>query len=278
MSKATSPKHVFTISAGRPFARALAKQILAEAGDQPEKLARYKILLPTRRACRTLREAFLQITKGKPLLLPSMQPIGDIDEEELSLSCFGNDGAKTLLDLPPGMAPLKRQLLLARTIEKKPDFHQGPDQAIALAGALGHLMDQITIEELDISDLHTLVPEDFADHWQITLTFLKVISEEWPKILAEHGTLDATERRGRLIGALAEHWQDNPPQGPVIAAGSTGSIPATARLLNVISGLPEGRVVLPGLDKIMEEESWKALDDSHPQYGLALQSRQRPGG
>ena len=36
---------------------------------------------------------------------------------------------------------------------------------------------------------------------------------------------------------------------PVIAAGSTGTVPATARLLATIASLPNGAVVLPGLDK-----------------------------
>ena len=54
----------------------------------------------------------------------------------------------------------------------------------------------------------------------------------------------------------------------VIAAGSTGSIPATARLLAVIARLPNGAVVLPGLDRGLDEESWRDLDPGHPQFGM----------
>jgi ATP-dependent helicase/nuclease subunit B len=54
----------------------------------------------------------------------------------------------------------------------------------------------------------------------------------------------------------------------VIAAGSTGSIPATAELLAVIARLPKGAVVLPGLDQKLDEESWASLDPGHPQFGL----------
>ena len=46
----------------------------------------------------------------------------------------------------------------------------------------------------------------------------------------------------------------------MIAAGSTGSQPATRELLAVIAGLPQGAVVLPGLDREMDEESWSKLD------------------
>ena len=55
---------------------------------------------------------------------------------------------------------------------------------------------------------------------------------------------------------------------PVIAAGSTGTVPATARLLEVIASLPNGAVVLPGLDKSLDEESWATLSE-HPEHAQA---------
>ena len=54
----------------------------------------------------------------------------------------------------------------------------------------------------------------------------------------------------------------------MIAAGSTGSIPATGELLAAIAQLPNGMVVLPGLDRDLDEESWSDLDPGHPQYGM----------
>ncbi|MBS0550491.1 MAG: double-strand break repair protein AddB, partial [Proteobacteria bacterium] len=36
----------------------------------------------------------------------------------------------------------------------------------------------------------------------------------------------------------------------------------------VVAGLPQGKVVLPGLDRDMDEASWEKLDPSHPQFGL----------
>lgn len=74
-----------------------------------------------------------------------------------------------------------------------------------------------------------------------------------------------------MLKAQADAWRANPPAGPVIAAGSTGTIPATADLLEVIANLPQGCIVLPGLDQEMDDESWTAasIDDGHPQHGLA---------
>lgn len=256
-----------SIPAGQPFMRVLARGLLDAAGRDEISLSDVTVLLPTRRACRVLQDVFLELHGGDgALLLPRMQPLGDIDEDELSLSMMGR-GAEEL-DIQPALEPLKRRVLLARLIAARPDFNQGYDQALALAEALGHLMDQIYTENLDMSDLKTLVPEDFADHWQVTLEFLQIISAAWPKILEENGVIDMADRRSRLIMALAQHWRDYPPQAPVIAAGTTGSIPATARLLGAIMAMPSGSVVLPGFDAGLDEESWAALDETHPQYGF----------
>ena len=69
---------VYTIPAGHSFADALAQGILDRTAGNPLTLTDYTILLPSRRACRTLREAFLRLSGGKAILLPMLHPIGDI--------------------------------------------------------------------------------------------------------------------------------------------------------------------------------------------------------
>ena len=81
----TAPNGLYTIPAGAAFVDALAAGILAECSE-PLALARYTILLPTRRACRALREGFLRVTGGRPLLLPRMQAIGDVEPD---IASFG---------------------------------------------------------------------------------------------------------------------------------------------------------------------------------------------
>lgn len=261
----SAAKNIFTIPVGLPFARTLARLLLEETANRPEDLARYRILLPTRRACRTLQDTLLKENKGRPMLLPRLQPIGDVDGEELSLSDYPEAAA-----IPPAIGKLERQLLLARYIAGISTYASDPARTLALAEALGQLIDQITIEEADLSKLPELAPPEFAEHWQISLEFLKVLTTYWPGILAERGEIDAADRRNRLIRGLAASWKRTPPPWPVIAAGSTGSMPATAELLSTIAGLEHGRVILPALDHNLDEESWKVLTESHPQYGLKL--------
>lgn len=257
---------VYTIPAGLSFVESLARGILDQAGDDPLALARMQILLPTRRACRSLREAFLKLGKeDKLLLLPRMNPIGDVDEEELSLTLAG---VEEQLSLPPAIPPLRRKFLLMKLIGKL-GLDRGIDQDMMLAHALGLLMDQTYTEDLDLADLPSIVDRaDFASHWQVSLDFLEILSKHWPLILQEQGVIDTADRRNLLIKKLSAHWEKNPPMHPIIAAGSTGSIPATAALLKTIANLPDGCIVLPGLDQIMDEESWGAMDDTHPQATL----------
>lgn len=264
---------VFTIAPRLPFADMLAARLLAEAGDDPLALARLTILLPTRRARRTLREAFLRRSAGRPLILPRLAALGDLDEDETLFAGFLGDGAAALpaTEIPPAIPPLRRQLLLTRLILAMPgdvSKAQTTDQAARLAGELGRLLDQVQTEGLSFDGLATLVPDRYAAHWQITLTFLEVLTRLWPALLESEGCLDPADRRNRLLRAQAVSWQAMPPAHPVIAAGITGSIPAAAELLAVIAGLPQGRVVLPGLDRDLDEDSWQVLEDSHPQHAL----------
>ena len=73
---------IFTIPPGTSFVDALARGLMDRYGTDPLSLARVRVLLPTRRAARTLREAFLRLSDGKALILPVMQPLGDVDEGE----------------------------------------------------------------------------------------------------------------------------------------------------------------------------------------------------
>src|SRR3546814_7269499 len=52
-----------------------------------------------------------------------------------------------------------------------------PDQAARLAEELGRLLDSVQIERLDFERLARIVPDRFAGHWQQTLQFLRILTE-----------------------------------------------------------------------------------------------------
>ena len=266
---------VYTVPPYEPFVDALAGGILSGRAvpldpSDPLALSRLTILLPTRRACRALRLAFLRTAPGQALLLPRIRPLGDIDEDEPSL---GDEEDETL---PDAAAPLERRLMLARLIQRLGETPSGAaltgasavDQSARLARALASLLDEIQIARLDPQGLADLAPEEYATHWQQVLRFLSLITDNWPAILAERGLMDPAARRNALLERLAKRWAAKPPAHPVIAAGSTGSVPATRDLLAVVARMPLGAVVLPGLDTGADDETWKAIGPTHPQYAL----------
>ena len=173
--------------------------------------------------------------------------------------------AHSISPCPRAIGPLRRQLLLARLFERSgwPIGH-----ALRLADELAALLDELQTERVPLDALARLVPQHLAEHWQNNRAVLAVIAEAWPGVLAAERALDPAERRHRLLTELAALWRVAPPQRRIVAAGSTGSIPATRALLGAIATLPRGTVVLPGLDQAMDEASWRVLPPSHPQYGL----------
>jgi len=268
----TDPR-LWTIESHRPFLDDLATGLMQHYGGAAFALADLIVLLPTRRACRSLRDAFLRQSHGRPMLLPRMTAIGDIDTDEIDLAAPADHA--DLLELPPAISSLRRQLLLAQLIrrwgERSDTAAILPGQALALARDLARLLDEIHTEKLSLGGLDSLVPDTLSEHWQITIDFLAILGTHWPAILASEGALDPAERRNRLIEAQIALWQSRPPAGPVIAAGFSSAVPAVADLLRNVLGLPQGMVVLPGLDRTSDAPAWDAIrsDATHPQHGLA---------
>jgi len=259
---------LLTLPFGLPFVDTLAETLLAEAAGDPLALARIEVFLPTRRAGRALADAFLRLTGGRPVLLPRLRALGDLGGEEGEPG-LGEDEP---LDAPPAMAPLARRLALTRLVQAMGRARDGrppaADQAVRLAGDLARLLDEMAAERRDFSGLGRLAPEALAGHWQATVDFLAVVSDAWPQLLAALGQADPATRLDQAIARRIADWRARPPAHPVIVAGSTGSHPAVADLIAAALDLPDGRVVLPGLDHALDDESWATLDPAHPQYGL----------
>src|SRR4029078_10966686 len=97
---------------------------------------------------------------------------------------------------------------------------------------------------VDCNALDKLVPDQLDRYWQHSLEFLRIARKAWPLHLQEIGRIEPAAPVDLLsdaeAAALAAHHK-----GPVIAAGSTGSMPATAKFLHVVANLKHGAVVLP---------------------------------
>ena len=221
-------------------------------------------MLPTRRAARTLADAFLRAANGAPLLLPRITALGALDETPLALA-----GA---LELPPAVEPAQRLAALARLILALHGEGGAPrtaDRAWLLARELALLMDEAERAEIDLAErLPDAADPAYAAHWARTLQFLHIVTTAWPEHLAESGLMNPVARQVALLNAQAAAWETNPPDHPVLVAGTTAGIQAVARLLRVVVRLPQGRVLLPAVDTGLDEANWDALEESHPQFGL----------
>ena len=280
---AASSVRVFTIAPSAPFLPTLIRALIDgtlvpgfPASDDPLALTAATLYLPTRRACRLARDLFVNAAGRNAALLPRIRPIGDIDEDELAFADAASGVlAETALDLPRALGTLERRLLLARLVLQwagsaelhgaggAPLVAHSPAAALRLADDLARLIDDMTTRQVAWDRFDQIVPERFDEYWQLSLRFLKIAREAWPAILHERGAIEAAARRDRLIAAEAARLAAAIDE-PVIAAGSTGSIPATAALLRTIARLPHGAVVLPGLDTDLDAAAWELIGGHAP--------------
>ncbi|KQX38598.1 hypothetical protein ASD04_08005 [Devosia sp. Root436] len=278
---------LYTIAPHARFLATLADKVMDGtllAGwdrSQPLWLSDVTIVVPTRRARLALADAFAGHRDNRGLL-PDIRTFGgEVEDEEPFLPPFD-----VTPPLPPA-SPLERRLVLSRLVAAWADTPEGrrafsspPTAAeiLSMSESLGLLIDDLLTEERSAADIRAIVPElagDLGAYWQQTLAFLDIALTYWPERLRDKGQEDGARLRGQRLDRQAQAapllWGDR----PVIAAGSTGSIPATARLLKAINALPRGAVVLPGLDTTIDAADQADLLDGehnpqgHPQYQLA---------
>ncbi|WP_454623633.1 double-strand break repair protein AddB [Bradyrhizobium cenepequi] len=272
---------VFSVPLSVPFLRTVIAALVDgrlvggfEARDNPEKLADATLYLPTRRAGRLAREIFLDVLNTDAAVLPRIIALGDIDEDELAFAEEAEQfSGAAPLEIPPRLGELERRLTLAKLVAAwakspvtSPQVVGGPASTLQLAGDLARLMDDMVTRGVEWSALDRLVPDQLDQYWQHSLDFLRIARQAWPAYLAEVGRIEPAARRDLLIAAEAARLTAQ-PDGPVIAAGSTGSMPTTAKFLHAVANLPHGAVVLPGLDTDLDEESWEMIGGSRDARG-----------
>jgi ATP-dependent helicase/nuclease subunit B len=294
--------NVFTIPPGAPFLKTLAQSIcdgrlvdgFRHDPADPLSLASATIYLPTRRAARVLRSEFVDLLGGRSAILPVIRPLGEVDDD----AGYFDANAASDLDLLPPVSSLTRLVELARLVlawrnqlpQHLLSVHDdsplvapaSPADAIWLARSLIELIDAVETEETGWEGVEKFKEADRALWWELSGAFIKVASEFWPARLEELNRSSPALHRNLAIRAEAARIGRDGTRGPVIVAGSTGSIPATADLIAAIHGLENGAVVLPGLDTMMDATDWRLAgaiqadlsrstdpaSRSHPQYGL----------
>ncbi|MBP0617839.1 double-strand break repair protein AddB [Jiella mangrovi] len=293
--------NVLSIPPAMPFLKTLAEGLLSGrvvegfrfSGD-PLSLADVTIYVPSRRAARSLGAAFATAlgdgdrdraeAAPRSAILPRIRPLGEGDEAAI----FTANAANAPL---PAMPELERRLNLARLArawrhladrvaadelpQTSPDRVTSASEALWLAGDLGALLDEIETEQTSFVKLAGLAPDALAAWWQTTLSFLEIVTEHWPKFLADRGVTSEAAAKNDWLRAETARLRAGAAKGPVIVAGSTATSPATLDLMHAVAHLENGALVLPGLDRHIGSQGFAAIDrqlaiasPGHPQYGL----------
>lgn len=263
---------VFSLPPAAAFLQAVAAGLIDETGarQRPEALADALIFTPNRRSARELALSLYR-EMGGAMIMPRIRALGDIEEGDEADS-IGPEA----LEAPPALSAGRRRGALARLIQAwrqaEGDPALPPGSALAAADELASLLDQAEMNDGgDWERLETLSLEaDLAEHWRRSSRFLDIVVRAWPRHLQEIGRCDGLTRRRLAAEALAARWRKRPPVHPVIIAGSTGAAAATRRLMAAVMTLPQGAVILPGLDPDLDDAGWDAIgrSPSHPQFAL----------
>lgn len=265
----TPAPRLFTLPPQQDFLRTIARTLRVEfdAARDPDALTSILILTPTRRAAKALGDIFAEEAGSGVALLPLIRPIGDVDVDDPPFEPGELSGIA-----PPSISPARRRFELARLILAKEAALGRPigiGGALALAEPLAALLDDLATEEIaDLSAIDEAMREHLPADRREAVEFLDIVQRIWPARLAELGLTDAAARRSLVLRKLHQRWTETPPQHPVFAIGSTGSIPAARDLMQIVTGLPQGAVVLPGFDWDADDSAWDGIDDAHPQWAM----------
>lgn len=241
------------------------------------------IIVPNRRSALQISEAFLRLCDGEAMLLPRIVPFLEIEKildvtlrpqhlTSVASDVYLGNALDALLAVPPACDDMQRLAALSALVLKSGDafaVHPGLDQAWGLAQALAELMDDAERAEIDLA---ACLPEanegDFAAHWARCLDFLKIVTALWPDILRENGVTNPVARQNGIVTTMVAFWEVAQPSLPIWAVGFNNIASSVGKFLKTVAHLPAGCVVLPGLDRKIEDALWAALPESHPQFGL----------
>jgi ATP-dependent helicase/nuclease subunit B len=275
--------HVYNVPLGNDLCDVTAQWIIESAGADPLAISNNILLLPNNRAIKAMTEAFVrQAAPG--MLLPRMVAVGDMQlDEALGPMLDPIDAGSALW---PAIAPFERLMLLAKLVQD----HQSsgaplsPAEALRLARKLAELIDALEVDLIDFSQFADIkIEADLAGHWQSAYARLLQILPAYRAALTARKLMGPAERRNHLLAALEHRLAQNAGEAPIIAVGITTSAKAVARVLRRVARLPNGHVILPGVDLELPDARWDDLspstDDSpsfarrrnvevHPQFHL----------
>ncbi|MDA7423455.1 double-strand break repair protein AddB [Thalassococcus lentus] len=254
---------LFGLPPGADFAEQLVAGLRQRLAGPPEEIAKIELFVNTTRMARRLRTVF---DAGEHTFLPKIKLVTNLADPLLRAK------------LPCTVPPLRRRLELTQLVSRLLDAEKelAPRSALFdLSDSLASLMEEMQGEGVLPETVANLDVSDQSGHWARALQFIKIVQPFFdPESEPDSAGFNRIALRAKL-----ESWQQNPPQNPIIIAGSTGSRGTTAELMRAVTQLPQGAVILPGFDFDMPQTVWDRLAlssdqgslaaEDHPQYRFA---------
>ncbi|MEQ5869232.1 double-strand break repair protein AddB [Sagittula sp. NFXS13] len=260
---ASGPR-LYGLPSGVDFPAALIEGLRARLeGQPPEAIAQVELYVNTDRMRRRLRSLF---DAGPASLLPKIRLVTDLADP------------LTRAQLPAPVPPLRRRLeltgLVSALLESAPEL--APRAALFdLSDSLATLMEEMHGENVPPDAVAGLDVTDQSGHWDRALRFFNIVQQYFQ----DDSAPDAQAFTRRALALRLAQWELDPPQHPILIAGSTGSRGTTHAFMRAVSRLPQGAVILPGFDTDMPQNVWEMLNDpltgeDHPQYRFAKLMRE----
>lgn len=228
--------------------------------DNNISIADITIFLPSRRSVNELKRVFLQ--HKKTVFLPNIKAIGDIDYDDLILNDLNIDVLKELNSLTKPVSNIKYKLLLIEELLK----NYNSNQAISMADELNNFLSDVEKNNCNLDDLDDLVSDDYSEHWQKILDFLKVFLKKWQKFLNENNITSANKYKVQTIEYYNRNYkQVNELNHPIIIAGNMLTIAGTTELISSLSKFNNSYLIFKGFEKFNKDET-KYINEFCPYY------------
>ena len=192
------------------------------------------IFVPSRRAARSVEKMIVE-KSGGAAILPHIVPLGEGVEEFQDEENYDDT-----------VSELERVVATAYMIAALPNV-RNMTAALPIARTLVTMQDYLENSGIDIADIdwESLVDDKYARHFRDKAELLNIISRVSNDVFSGRDT--DVKRRNRDAYAWCEYVKNMDAQKSlVIVCGSTASVPTTRKLMSVISGLPNGRIILSG--------------------------------
>ena len=251
--------HIVTFSKDRHFSTSLASYLLND-GPYADSLSNVKLILPYNSAVLTVKEALLEASGKSSLIMPHISTFSDIKLEQWLRP-------QALQDTPVfKVVNTDQRLLWVSEFVQELMPHLSIRSSLYYAESFLNLRDDAQRAMKQTADFDALVDTPYAIHWQEALSMFKQVMKQLDVALDTHNLIEPIAHDNQVKIRIAEHIKSHGLTCPVIIAGSTASVPSTARFMQAVASQERGIVILPSLDMEMPKHYWEHITGSQPHY------------